>query len=251
MSRRSVPRGPLFAWGRWTVGVALLFACAPAQSARGQPEQGPQSTIEVWGTGEVETDPDRARIGIGVEVLRAESVEAARSRAARAMNAMLEALDEAQIPDTDRMTTALRIQPEYAYEQGKRRLRGYTARHSLQVLVTDLSNVSNVVDGALSAGKDAARLGGISFELSDREAAESKARAAAVAQAKKRAEELAVAAGVQLGPAISIRETDGASGPRPPPMARAMMAEGDRSTPVATGQVRVEVRVQIVWAIRP
>jgi hypothetical protein len=231
--------------------VALLFACAPAQSARGEPEERPQSTIEVSGTGTIETDPDRARIGIGVEVLRAESVESARSRAARAMDAMLEALDEAEIPDEDRTTTALRIQPEYAYEQGKRRLRGYTARHSLEVLVRDLTKVSDVVDGALSAGKDAARLDGISFELSDREAAESEARAAAVAQAKKRAEELAVAAGVQLGPARSIREIDGARGPRPPPMARAMMAEGDRSTPVAPGQIRVEVRVRTVWAIRP
>ena len=68
-----------------------------------------------------------------------------------------------------------------------------------------------------------------------------------MADARAKAETYAKAAGVSLGPILSISENDG-QGPRPvyhgTPMARAAKA-----VPVAAGEESVTAEVSIVWEI--
>jgi len=77
--------------------------------------------------------------------------------------------------------------------------------------------------------------------------AEREARAAAVADARTRADTYAKAAGVSLGPVQSISEGSGSEPPRP--MYRAMVMTADRSVPVAAGEQSVTADVSVVWEI--
>ena len=63
--------------------------------------------------------------------------------------------------------------------------------------------------------RDAVRVNHVSFEVDNPERFEGEARDKAVADARARAEQLAKAAGVKLGPARSVNETFGGGPPVP------------------------------------
>ncbi|TAM78533.1 MAG: DUF541 domain-containing protein, partial [Chloroflexota bacterium] len=92
--------------------------------------------------------------------------------------------------------------------------------------------------------------GGISFSLADPEAASGQARTAAMADARTRAQTLASAAGVRLGPVTSISET---SASEPQPVAYdggAPAAPGSKApTQVQPGTTEVEVDLTVIFAI--
>jgi uncharacterized protein YggE len=73
------------------------------------------------------------------------------------------------------------------------------------------------------------------------------AREQAIADARRKAEIYAKAAGVTLGAALSISE-EGAPGPMP---YRKMAAGMAASAPVAQGEETLRVTVSVSWAIKP
>ena len=114
----------------------------------------------------------------------------------------------------------------------------------------DIDRTGEIIDAALAAGGDSALLHGIAFEVEHPESLQDEARTAAVAQARRKAETLARAAGVALGPALRIIE-----GQEPPDytpalrsMALASVAES-APTPVAPGEIDVAIAVTVTWAI--
>ena len=234
------------------IGLAfgLVSACASTSTSSAAPAARATRTVEISATGRVTKSPDLATFRVGVEVTEAPSVEAARRDAARAMTRMLAALDDEGVGGDDRQTTSLVITPEYDYVKRERRLRGYTARHQLEVKVTALDRLSEIVDATISAGGDATRFGGIRFALADPTAAEAEARARAVANARAAAEQLARAADETIGRVLLIREGGGGDGPRPPPMMRMSMATAEAApTPIETGEITVTVEVFTRWSL--
>jgi uncharacterized protein YggE len=122
------------------------------------------------------------------------------------------------------------------------RVRGYAATNLVTIKVRDLARLGAVIDSVGAAGAN--RIVGVGFELADSRARLDEARKLAVEDARAKATLLAEAAGVTLGPALSIREP-GAEVPGPL-MARAEMA---MDMPIAPGVVVLGARVEIVYAI--
>jgi uncharacterized protein YggE len=87
-------------------------------------------------------------------------------------------------------------------------------------------------------------MNGIDFAIQDPAPLLANARADAIADARLRAETYARAAGVTLGPILSISE--GGEGPRP--MYR-MMAMAPAPVPVAAGEETISADVAVVWEI--
>jgi uncharacterized protein YggE len=87
-------------------------------------------------------------------------------------------------------------------------------------------------------------MNGVDFTIKDSAPLLTEARGQAVAEARAKAETYAKAAGVSLGPILSISENEN-PGPRPlfAPMAMA------RAVPVAAGEESVTAQVSIVWEI--
>lgn len=203
-------------------------------------------TIVVSGTGRVAVDPDVADLRLGVSIARP-SVDAARTAAAQAMDAILSAVTAAGVARRDVRTTLLSVQPRYDYRDGKApTLTGYDLSNVVEVTVRDLAILGGVVDGALTAG--ATSLDGLAFRVSDPREAERGARTAAVAEARARAEVLAAAAGVTIAGVTDIVE--GGSPPLwPQPKAARMMMAAEASTPVEAGTTEIAVTVTVTFRI--
>src|SRR5262249_26584810 len=125
------------------------------------------------------------------------------------------------------------------------RLLGYTASYTLTVTVRDLSKLGQVLDSAVESGAN--RDMGISFGCADPEKLLDKARAAAVAEARKKAEIYVKGAGGALGQVLTISE--GHSAPwRHVRYEHQKAARGD-ALPVAAGEQELSVSVTVNYAI--
>lgn len=230
--------------------VLLLAGCAHPGMGAGTIALQDTSGIQVSGEGEAEARPDVAIVRVGIEVRRP-TVAEAREHAAQAATRMIAALRAAGVSEERTRTTSLSLHPEYEHTEQGRNLLGYTARNTLEARVTDIDRASEVVDAAVTAGGDAARLEGIELELEDPTAARAEARRQAMARARATAEQLAQLAGVELGEAVSIDESGEMPPPRPYPMAMRMeAADAMTSTPIEPGRTRVRVQVRVRYSIR-
>ena len=92
------------------------------------------------------------------------------------------------------------------------------------------------------------QLGGVSFSIANPKPLAEQARAAAVRDATAKARTLASAAGVTLGPLLSVEEGT-ASRPIPKFEARATLA-AQAPPPIAIGEDSVTVNVTMTYAIQ-
>lgn len=204
-------------------------------------ETGP--TITVTGRGEVAAAPDMATITLGV-TSQARTAGDAMAEASAAAAAILKELEAAGIAPRDMQTSELSVDPVWSNRTGNGeapRIEGFVARNTLRVRVRDLDRLGAVLDDVLRVGANTFR--GLSFGLQEPEPLADRARAAAVADAQRKAALMAGAAGVALGPVLSISEAGGAA---PVPM---MLESARAAIPVAAGEVSQTATVTMVFAL--
>lgn len=199
--------------------------------------------LTVTGQGRVPAVPDMATVMLGTV---AEEAEAARAMAllGERMGGVLARIEAAGIAPSDVQTTALTLEPRWQERpaEGRSRIEGFVARSGAEVRVRDLGSLGDLLDAVVSEGAN--EFHGLRFGLQEPQPVEDAARRAAVADAIRKAELYAEAAGVALGPILSIDEQGGGIEPR---MMRAMVA--DSGMPVAEGEVEVAISVSITYAI--
>ena len=230
--------------------MRLLFVLALglvgcAHSSRPSDARSIDQGVVVIGRGRAEARPDVAILRLGVEVRRP-SVGEAREAATAAQTRLLEALRTRGVSADRIRTEGLNVQPDFEYLETGRQLRGYVVSHSVSARLAVDDRLGAAIDAAIGAAGDDVRFDGITLELDDPTEARARAREAAVADARRAAEELARLAGVRLGEPIVIEETN-ASGGGPSPIAMRMTAEA--ATPVSTGAIQTEVEVRVRFAI--
>jgi uncharacterized protein len=199
--------------------------------------------ITVRGAARASRTPDRASVQLAVEVRAATAGDAHREAGER-MRTLLSALGDLGVSGADVATQQVDLSATYDYRETGTRLTGYAARQALAVTVRDLARVAPVIDGAVAAGAD--QVTGVALSVADTSALLRDLRAAAVADARIRAESLAAAAGVGLGPPVAITEVaDGGM-----PMAFAVKSEAATAdTPIAPGSTEIVAEVEVVFAI--
>src|SRR5712672_4252409 len=217
---------------------ALLTAPALAQVI-------PPAAISVTGEATVSVPPDLAEIGGGVTSEAKTAREASEANNA-AMGKVLQALKGAGIEEKDIQTARLSLQPQSAPNRsGPSAIAGYRASNRVTIRVRDVTKVASVIDTLVGAGAN--EIGGINFVVSQASKLLDEAREHAVADARRKAEIYAKAAGVTLGAPLSISE-EGSPGPIP---FRKMVAGMAASAPVAQGEETLAVTVSVSWAIKP
>ncbi len=228
---------------RAAVAVAAALLATPALA---QAELPP--AISVAGEASVSVPPDLARIDAGVTSEGKTAREASDANNA-AMGKVLQALKGAGIEEKDYQTSRLSLQPQYppnpVSRTGPLQIVGYRASNRVTVKVHDVTKVANVIDTVTAAGAN--DIGNINFVVSQSSKLLDDARQQALADARRKAEIYAKAAGVVLGAPLSISE----GGP-PAPLLRARMAGAPMSAavPVATGEETLSVTVYVSWAIK-
>ena len=233
-----------FASTRFAARVALIAAAALAAlpADAGAPSPG---LLTVSGQGEVKAAPDQAMLSAGV-VSDAKTAAAALAANTRAMNAVFATLRNAAIADKDMQTSNFSVQPQYAPTSSSddQRIIGYQVSNDVSVTVEDLDRLGATLDALVASG--AKSIGEIGFAIKDPGPLLAQARADAVADATAKAQVLAKAAGVTLGPITSIAE----GGTERPLRIMAMTANEKAPVPIAAGEQSVSTDVTITWEIR-
>lgn len=200
------------------------------------------------GQGKTTVVPDQATVTVGVQTQGA-LVKNVQKEMNEKVNAMSQAIKKLGIDEKDIKTSGYSIYPNYDYQNAKQRIVGYQASTNLTIKIKDLDRVNDVIDTATSQGANT--VGGVTFEVSDKENALNAARQEAVAAAKKKAETAANIAGFKLGKIINYQESEGRPDFPVPMLARAEMAKdaGSGSTNVEPGSQEVVLSVSISYSI--
>ena len=214
-------------------------------------------TITVSGEGKIQIQPDIAEMSFGMTTGTQATAKAASDKVSADMAKILAAVKATGVQDKDITTENFYLNPVYDWTDGRQRLRGYEASQSLRVKVRDLEKVGDVLTAATDNGANQA--GGVTFNLEDPEAKKDEARTEAIANAKKKAEELAAQLGQELGDVQSFNESGG--GGYPPVMyardsyAYGMggdkaMAEQAAGAPMPAGEQDLTVNVTITYELQ-
>jgi uncharacterized protein YggE len=111
--------------------------------------------------------------------------------------------------------------------------------------VRDLAQVGRVIDAGIGAGAN--NVSGPSLSREDRAKLYHEALRKAVADAKAKADALARAAGVTVGPVQAMTESTQGGGPMPIAFG-AMRAAAD--TPIETGTTQITAGVRVIFTLR-
>lgn len=202
--------------------------------------------ITVTGEGSVFGEPDVAVLTLGAES-DAATVADARTQASESMDAMLKALKDGGVADEDVQTTRFSVQPKYDYTNNKQNIIGFMVSNIATVKVRDIDQTGELIDAAVTAGGNRARVESLNFTIDDPSSLEGQARAKAMAEAKTKAETLAKAGDIKLGKPISISEGGGAV-PITFDQDRFASAE-NASTAIEVGQLEVQISVSVVYGL--
>lgn len=174
----------------------------PRQAERG--EGAPDAIgIRVTGTCEVSVQPDRVRVSVSftaTEDAAWQTVDITNARMAEA-RANIEALDLADLVIEAARTA---IAPATANTDTGERVTGYTGRITLVVTTTEMERLGALVEAALAGGTAQLVEAGRFVSIGLRRAAEGECLAEAAGNARARAERLANALGVAVGPVVSV-----------------------------------------------
>jgi uncharacterized protein len=224
------------------LAAGVLFA-APALIDSAWADSLPPA-ISVIGEATVSVPPDLAEVEAGVTSDAKTAREASETNNA-AMGKLLLALKAAGIDAKDIQTSRLSLQPQNAPNRsGPSAITGYRASNRVTVRLRDVTKVASTIDMLVGAGAN--DIGGINFMVSQASKLLDDARTQAVADARRKAEIYAKAAGVTLGAPLSISE-EGSPGPMP---FRKMAGGMAAATPVAQGEETLQVTVNVTWAIK-
>lgn len=226
-----------------TIILTAAFVAVTSAAAAEEPR-----TISVTGEGRAETAPDMATIRLGV-TNEAKEARAAMAATSQAVGQILDRLTAMGVAERDVQTQRLTLNPvwsQYRTDTGEpeNRITGFAASNIVMVRVRDLPSLGGVLDAVIADGAN--EFNGLQFSVQDPDPLVEQARRDAVADAMAKAETLAQAAGITLGPVQSIAEHGG----RPQPMMMEMAAaRSSADMPVASGEVALEASVSMVFAI--
>jgi uncharacterized protein len=229
--------------------IVLVFTLAGCITVQANPY--PQiRTINVGGEGTVYVTPDIAYVNIGVTT-KGDTVTEALDQNTAAAQGIRDSLKKLGVEDKDIQTSGFNINPSQDYAPDGTIAKSYfTANNTVYVTVRDLTKMGAILDSVVRSGANT--INSISFDVTNKDAALSEARAKAMADAETQAKEAATAAGATLGPVQNISlytntaaapvYYDGKGG------GAANMAS--MPVPIATGQMTVSVSTNVTYELK-
>ena len=251
----------LIRWGIWTLMVLAIFLAASALNAFkawNAPAYG-YNTISVSGEGEATAVPDIATFTFAVSADAGAPAEAQAAVTAK-MNAILQALEDLGIEETDIKTSNYNLWPKYRYEQGvcgpnycppsRQILEGYTVSHDVMVKVRETAKAGEAL--AAVGNKGATNVSGLSFTIDEESELLAEARGEAIKDAREKARRLARDLGVRLGDVVSYYDNNPGY-PRPLTYDAKLVSEnavGGSAPTLPAGENELKVSVTVVYEIR-
>jgi uncharacterized protein YggE len=232
-------RSPTIAAACAAIAVALVPAAARAADA--------PATLAIDGAGVALVTPDVATMSIEVRS-SASTRQRARQHANQRTNHVLSALAARGLPRGKITTTGISL----SRTKNRKHRTVYNARNAIDVRILDVAKVGPVVDAVTRAGADG--IDGPFFSFSDPSAGRAEATRLALADARRRADDAAAAAGQRVTGirSIVVDPADPPSSASGGLAATAAPASTDSEpTQVSPGRQEVSATVEVVYTIAP
>ena len=223
----------------WLGGLLIVFvALAVVQKAyevtKNFQSDKPENTISISAEGKVTAEPDMAVVNVGVFSF-GPNAATLQDDNSKKVNKVIDFIKSQGIKAEDITTSQFSIYPQYDYSSGKSVLNSYQASQTVTVKVKGKEKlgerVGKILDGATDNGAN--QITGVYFTVENPDDLKQEARKLAIANAKKKAQELADEAGIRLGKVVSITESGGYY-PTPMYYDKAMSPEGGMGGGLAT-----------------
>lgn len=231
--------------------LVLLLIAAPAMADDPKPDV---PLLTVSGEGEARAAPDVATVRLGV-VIQDREASAAQAGANKVARALLEKVRALQVAARDVQSSEVTLTPVFGgIRPGQEGIPppivAYRASNTISVRLEDLSLIGKVIDAGVAAGVN--NIQGVEFGVRNETPLRAQALRDAVAEARRKAEAIADALGVELRGVHDVEE-GGARIIPPPARFGGMMAAEGQATPVEPGQVAIHgtVTIRYVIANRP
>jgi uncharacterized protein YggE len=241
----------IFVFAGMLLAAALLVVSAgaaltPARAQSDGTASPPPRTLNVNGNGKAFLNPDIVYVSVGVHTEGTNAAEVVDDNTTNSQK-VADALKTFNIDPKDIQTTNFSIVPQQQFDNNGKPTGtvNYLVDNTVYVTLRDITKLGDVLSAVVDAGANS--INGIQFDAADRSKALSEARAAAVADARAQAEELADAAGISLVEIQTI-SSYGASVPMPVYEAKGLAVGG--AVPVSSGQMVISVDVNIVYNIK-
>jgi hypothetical protein len=212
-----------------------------------------RDTITIQGNGKVTAKPDIALINLGVTT-EGVSVKDIQTKNTNKMNAIIAALKAMDITSKDIQTSNYSIYSRYDWKDGRQMILGYTVSQDIAVKIRNLDSIGDVLAKAGELGMN--QTGGVSFTIDEPEALREDARAKAIEDAKKKAEQLASKLGLHIVKVVTFTEGFQGNGfPMATPMLKTM-SDGGRggeavpSPDIQSGSLDVVSDVSVTFEVR-
>ena len=212
-----------------------------------------QNGIWVNGQAKIMTTPDIVEMSLGIESINkivSESVQNVSVDHEKLISILL----SKGVKENEIKTNRYTINPQYKYTKDGSELTGYKVSHYLSFTYRDIDKIGELID-TISYGPEAIgnnlRIDSINFSIEDPIVFESKLRENAIADAKRKAKELASFGNITLGSPIYISENS-------PTNFTKQIAESDigiarmaaaPSTEISSGQLTLTFNVNMGFSI--
>lgn len=238
---------------------ATLLVWPVLHASAAEENEAPHPSIAVTGVGRVNAVPDIAEISVGVQTLRP-TAQAALAANTELMTSLMATLEQAGLAKKDIQTSNINVSPQFSQPRPPRpgmpqvaeneppQIIGYQVSNTVTLTVRDISNLGALLDSVVKAGAN--QIYGIQFRVDKPESLLDQAREQAVADARRKAEILARAAGVELGPVRTISESSNIGGPQPMFRGRAMAMAAPMEVPVSAGEQEMTVSASVVFDLK-
>ena len=236
----------------WRVAVvavittAVVAAGTGVAGAQSKTEIDTPRTVTVNGTGMIEGTPDILELTIGVHT-HAKSAGEALGRNSDLARGVISVLRDAGLKADDVQTSNLWMSA--MYDDDGDHVIGYAVSNIVSAKIRDLGKAGDIIDAATKVAGDEIVVNGLYFSFDDNTELVVKARAEAVKRARSQAEQLAQAAGVELGDLLSMSEDSSPVGPVLEAEAASPRGVGGDSAPIEPGSETLSVQVTLVYEI--
>ena len=177
-------------------------------------------TISVQGTGQVEVQPDRGIVTIGV-ITQATTAQTAAANNAITSNTVITALNGIGMNNSEIQTSYYNLYPQYSWSNGVSTLTGYQVTNEFQITVFASgqtvqqlgTNIGHAIDTATANG--ATQIYGVEFTASSDTLQQARVTALreATLDASRQAHTIASALGVSITGVVSVTTNPGYPGP--------------------------------------
>ncbi|MDN7130366.1 SIMPL domain-containing protein [Pseudidiomarina terrestris] len=217
-----------------------LAGCQPQVPAATHSTAAP--TVAVSASASVAAVPDRLQLSLSVERL-GQDIPALKTEVDKITANLLSYLREQGISDTAIQSFAIRITPQYRYDDGQQHLTGYQVSRRMVIDFHDPEQHSPFLEYALNNGVQ--RVSEPQLTISNADELYQQALTQALELARTKAEQLALTAGVTIMGVQDIRESSNQA-----PVTRYRVPAAEMQADVSLpGQQAVEARIEVVYRL--